>query len=239
MRAARGLANGTPGIADSLCFHCGVVPDAVLEAWRANTYAELEIAPPLSVNVRVGGDVDDEGNVEPCSWHGIDLNVAYEVERVAVGAVERGVPVVPVTCRANKREVKLYSLCAAQMGAPDSLRVRTHSCMPAFAMTDYGAQGRTFDRIIMSICERPRVSPAMSMSSLYVIVSRPRTGDGLRVLQHDGRAFERLKTMRHDEYVCAWDDAYNEQGDWEDERAIAALERVRALRQPGGANAGA
>ena len=70
----------------------------------------------------------------------------------------------------------------------------------------------------------------MNLASFYVLISRCRTSDSLRLLQYDREGLNAVCALKHDEYLVAWENAY-ENGRWSDPLAVAALERVRRERQ--------
>ena len=70
----------------------------------------------------------------------------------------------------------------------------------------------------------------MNLASFYVLISRCRTSDSLRLLQYDREGLNAVCALKHDEYLVAWENAYDN-GRWSDPLAVAALERVRRERQ--------
>ena len=71
----------------------------------------------------------------------------------------------------------------------------------------------------------------MNLASFYVLISRCRTSDSLRLLQYDPEGLNAVCALKHDEYLVAWENAYDDKGMWSDALAVAALERVRRERQ--------
>ena len=53
---------------------------------------------------------------------------------------------------------------------------------------------------------------------------------GLRLLQHDHEGLVAVSSLKHDEMLYAWEHGYG-RGKWSDERAVAALKHIRAVRQ--------
>ena len=65
----------------------------------------------------------------------------------------------------------------------------------------------------------------------YVLVSRVRTLDSLRLLQDDVDGRQALSRLKHDEYLAAWEKGYDPlTGRWSDELAVAALKDLRRER---------
>ena len=72
----------------------------------------------------------------------------------------------------------------------------------------------------------------MNLASFYVLISRCRTSKALRLLQYDREGLNAVCALKHDEYLAAWEHGYEQgRGKWSDALAVAALNRVRRLRQ--------
>ena len=117
---------------------------------------------------------------------------------------------------------------AAQQGIPQTLNVKQHQYGFAFALTDFKLQGRTLDKLIISVCKRNRM-PWMTLSSFYVLVSRVRKLSGLRLLQRDEKGIKDVKRQKPDEYLHAWEHGYIN-GTWNDKKAADALQEIRDKR---------
>ena len=92
-----------------------------------------------------------------------------------------------------------YSLYAAQQGIAQKIRgVNCHQYGLAFCLTDFKLQGRTLLKLIVSICKRQRL-PWMTLTSFYVLISRVRKLDGLRLLQHDREGLSAVSELLGDE----------------------------------------
>ena len=71
----------------------------------------------------------------------------------------------------------------------------------------------------------------MCIRRRYVLVSRVRTLDSLRLLQFDLEGHQALSRLKHDEYLAAWERGYDQQtGRWSDAHAVAALKELRRTR---------
>ena len=125
-------------------------------------------------------------------------------------------------------EVFLKSVAAAQFGL-DVVKVKEHSCRLAFVMTDFKLQGRTLPKLILSICKRP-TPPWMELAGFYVLISRVRTMEGLRVLYRDEQGLAHLRTLQWKPQLGAWVQGYDDQGRWSDKRAAAAYKAVCAAQ---------
>ena len=84
-------------------------------------------------------------------------------------------------------------------------------------------------------CDRPLPWPtrfcACCFWRRYVLVSRVRTLDSLRLLQADQDGLRSLSGLKHDEYLAAWERGYDHRtGRWSDALAVAALRSLRQKR---------
>ena len=91
-------------------------------------------------------------------------------------------------------------------------------------------QGRTLPKLILSVCKRHK-PPWMTLAAFYVLCSRCRTLDSLRLLQDDIDGRRALRALKHDEYLVAWERGYTRAGWWSDDLAVAALKSLRYTRQ--------
>ena len=91
------------------------------------------------------------------------------------------------------------------------------------------AEGRTLRKLVLSICKRSK-PPWMTLACFYVLISRVRTFEGLRLLQNDHAGLVAVSSLKHDEMLYAWEHGYDG-GTWSDERAVAALKHIREVRQ--------
>jgi len=252
--ALRMLVNGTPCLDDSLGF-AGEVPDKLAEAIADGRTGVLTLdEPPDYINVRLTGG----------TWHGVQLDgrLRDRVRDVSLarddgdddgdgGGATAGPPdaIIPIPLSKGTEEVALNSLFAVQHGLPTKVRVRTHDRAVAFAVTDFKLQGRTLDRLLLSICARS-VPPFVDIVALYVLCSRVRAARGLRTLQPLSAAdAARLQHLRHDPLLAAYEHAYGHDGKWSDDRARygyaqalsardAANARARGCAQPEPGDAG-
>ena len=127
-------------------------------------------------------------------------------------------------------KAECFGIYAAQQGIAQKLGVRQHQYGFAWALTDFKLQGRTLPKLILSICKRSRL-PWMTLASFYVLVSRVRELDGLRLLQHDGTGLSAVSQLGTDEYLHGWERGYDEAtGQWDGERAARAVHALRSKR---------
>ena len=97
----------------------------------------------------------------------------------------------------------------------------------AFAVTDYKLQGKTEDKLVMSLAPRP-FPPHHDLKGFYVAVSRVRKRDQLRVLYRPVArrgGFDHIKKLRHTLELKVWNEAYNASGDYDANLAQAAAQK--------------
>ena len=89
--------------------------------------------------------------------------------------------------------------------------------------TDFELQGKTVDKLIL--CFGPRaLPPYFSLSSVYVLASRVRMGDHLRVLGCDPKCddMSHLTDLVHPRALVVWESSYDDDGCFsEDQRQMA------------------
>lgn len=135
----------------------------------------------------------------------------------------------PILLSRNAEVADCYSVFAAQQGIAQKIHVHVHQYGLAFALTDFKLQGRTLPKLVLSVCRRTRL-PWMTLAAFYVLVSRVRKLDGLRLLQRDAAGLEAVAALQPDEYLHAWERGYDGDGQWDDARAADALRALRAKR---------
>ena len=218
IRPVRKLVNGSPGLQHSLSFENGDVPSELGDALAEGGFRVVTLdRAPHSVNVRVGGGL----------WPGIELgDLSQRIESMVEGE-----QVVPILRASDLDEVKLRGFRAAEHDVA-WVFVKSHKYLPAFAMTDFKLQGRTLERLVVSLGDRPGgCSPPMQMNSLYVLISRVTSFGGLRLLEPlDPKGLAKLCGLSWSRDMYAWDNGYDDRGMWDAGRARAAwaaFERVR------------
>jgi len=195
------LANGACGYMHSLSFLDDEPPEWADAAAAPGYSLVLLDDPPLAVNFQLTLPDGDDGE-------GIDSLVDNAV-------------VVPIVQSKHVDTYDTTSLWACLKGVPKTLRFRPHPVTIAFAVTDFKLQGKTKDELLLSIAPRP-FPPHLERKAFYVMVSRVRTRRRLRVLHKPAKAkggFGNILQMKHTPELAAWNDAYDENGDWEPERA--------------------
>ena len=231
LKSVRKLVNGSPALMDSLSFRDDEIPEQLARAYARGGFEVVELdEAPRAVNVRIGGKQSPTGQVPGSApgsvlWHGIELDDLSEL----ITSVTSDAQVIPLLLSKNAEEVELTGLVAATANIAETVMVRLHQYQLAFALTDFKLQGRTLPKLILSICKRSK-PPWMRLSCFYVLISRVRALEGLRLLQHDHEGLVAVSSLKHDEMLYAWEHGYG-RGQWSDERAVAALKHIRAVRQ--------
>ena len=171
----------------------------------------------------------------------------------AVAVVGETVVPVPFDTRLvdDNDAYKCSSMWAAQKGVPIELQYSSHRIGVFFAGTDYGLQGATEPKLIVSAARKP-FKPAVDMEGFYVFVSRVNRFANLRVLELPSRhtcfykrcncpyksqaCLDNLLELRHDPELQVWNEGYDANGEWSIELARrtagqAAAERVKAKQK--------
>jgi len=130
---------------------------------------------------------------------------------------------VPIVTSKHKDDHHTSSLWACMKAVPKKLPFHAHPITLAFAVTDFKLQGKTLDKLILSIAPRP-FPPHLDLKGFYVLVSRVRAQSGLRVLHRPSKrkgGLSSLLKLQHSPALAAWNKGYNEDGDWEPLRKTA------------------
>ena len=203
---SRGLVNGCPAMMDSLTLADGQSLDVLLETAIRNGTTEIEIEPPVSINV-VPDLPDDELQTL------LAMELSLEPDRV----------VIPVTVADRPKKFTPSSVFAATYGLHFEMSYIDLQLDLSFATTDFKLQGKTVDKLIL--CFGPRaLPPYFSLSSVYVLASRVRMGDHLRVLGCDPKCddMSHLTDLVHPRALVVWESSYDDDGCFsEDQRQMA------------------
>ena len=225
----RGLVNGTRGSMHSLVLN----PDSgdnlreLLSRARPGGVVTLT-RPPKYVNV--SPDVSDKF-VELLRPHSLSeevvvvpMGLAFKAEEFKPGSTFAAMNGIGVPQRRRKKTGALTKKKTS------GLAVKEHCVTLAFAVTDFKLQGASLDALVVSLAPRP-FRPPIDLSSVYVLASRVRTRDGLRVLRDDPAGWEHLKAMRHAPELEVWESSYDENGFFCESMANSAISAlVRRLR---------
>ena len=176
------LANGTP-----IRHHSITLPNAQEEnefqkkIQRSPTGSIITLnTPPLSVNVIPFPKHDNDKEQSD--------DMQTDLQDHSIATTENGNIVIPIIhSHADKKD---YKTCLVRGGAKYSFRpclVDIVDYFPielSFAMTIHKAQGRTIQRVILALEERPNHLIQMTFSSIYVALTRVKHSDHIRILHH-------------------------------------------------------
>jgi hypothetical protein len=175
---------------------------------------------PIAIRIRVGGTPTNT-----YTWHGIPLDDLHTL----IPDMTENNQVISILASKNKEYARLHSHFTAQQNIAKEVLVYTHKVQPAFALTDFKLQGRTLSKLIINVCTRT-IAPWMSLTAFYVLISRVRTSNSLRVLKIDHAAKTKVMKLKHNVTLYAWENGYNVKGDWVDRKALKALVEIQQKR---------
>lgn len=163
------LAHGG-SLADYCAAHMQLAADGVWECFLPE--------PPYSVNV-----VPNVGNVEKQELLQREVTLDHSTKDGKLWQV-----VVPILVGERPHKYKPYSVWSAETGIPEELLLKRHEYTLGFAVTDFKVQGRSLDYFVLCIGLRKYLRPVLSITSLYVLLSRVRNGQKLFTLGLDRHA---------------------------------------------------
>ena len=103
-------------------------------------------------------------------------------------------------------------------------------CWKYFWIRYYGStqsSGKSLGELIMSVARRP-FAPHLDMKGFYVMISRARRRDRIRVLKRPSRrdgGLDHLLSLRHAPELGVWNEGYDAMGDWDTDLARASAVR--------------
>ena len=210
----RGLVNGTKVRLHSLTLKGGASDMAKMAA-QAGPGAVVTLAePPKSVNVT-------------------PLVRAHFVERLrpySIAPPNEDV-VVPIMGRNGALAKEINSaFAAAELPGMSKLNVKGHIVELGFAITDFKSQGKTMDRIVLSLASRPKNKSmkAFELSTVYVLATRVTTRAGLRALESDESGFKHLQRLTFPNELVVWDGSYTDTGYFNEDMAHQAAKDLGA-----------
>lgn len=211
IKSVRKLVNGSPGLLDSVVAANEADQSLIRTSYQAGYATVILEAPPRAVNIIVGGSKE-----APRLWHEVPLE---DLSSLLPDYIE-GEQIIPVQVSKAAEDAECTSMFAAQEDLPPALKVKQHQYGFAFALTDYKLQGRTLEKLVLSLCFRSK-QPTMTLAAFYVLVSRVRKRSGLRLLLRDEAGIKQLRQKKHKEELHAWENGYRN-GKWDGERAVKA-----------------
>ena len=169
---------------------------------------EVEIPVPHSINI-VPSDLKES------------IKAHLIKEKISLSETEL---VLPILIGSRPAVYTLTSVEAAQACTPKTINLRKHDVDLAFLVTDFKLQGSTHDYLILSLGYRD-FSPYMSLTSLYVLLSRARLSKNIFVIGvdfTDPHALDHLRVLLHPPVLQIWQTGYDDVGCWDSSRIQAA-----------------
>ena len=144
----------------------------------------------------------------------------------------------PIITSKHKATYDTSSLWACMRAVPKTLSCNEHPITLAFAVTDFKLQGKTLDKLILSIAPRP-FPPHLDLKAFYVMISRVRARSGLRLLHRPAKragGLSYLQKLHHAPALKAWNTHYDAAGDWdplrEPEPSVPPAAPTRRRKRP-------
>ena len=144
----------------------------------------------------------------------------------------------PIITSKHKAAHDTSSLWAWMRAVPKTLNCTEHPITLAFAVTDFKLQGKTLEKLVLSIAPRP-FPPHLDLKAFYVMVSRVRARCGLRLLHRPPQRTGGLKyllKLHHAPALAAWNSHYDAAGDWDPlrdpEPSVSAAAPKRRRKRP-------
>ena len=182
---------------------------------KASGFVRIELEkPPAIVNFQLELPPEDDGK---------------DIQTLVPGVV-----VIPVVPSRNTFDYNSTSLFACLKGVPKTLRCSTFPIDIAFAVTDYKLQGKTKEKLILSLAPRP-FPPHQDLKGFYVGVSRVKKRDRLRLLCKPSvrrGGLDHIRDLRHTLELKIWYEAYNAEGDYQLDLALAAYAKHKKTEAP-------
>jgi hypothetical protein len=213
---SKGLANGTCAFMHSLSWEDDeYIHDVQERISRAQPGDVIDVDLPLSLNVEV--------KVTPLNsaqWHRPDD------ETLLPGRV-----VIPLDCSSDA-EVTLSS--------GTRMKFKQFMCDLAFVITFHKCQGRTISKVILDLNRQPGQGN-VQYSSLYVGLSRVRSGSDIRLFPPLDQHAAGVMTQHHDPLhhlthlrpnadLATWWSGFDDLGSWSRERADANVSAKKGIR---------
>lgn len=172
----RGLANGTSGLLYGLTFASNVDYEAVME--------KVQHAQP--------GEIIDISPIQPSSvLIELDLPLSEIAKWPAHMTVVPGRVIIPILKDTHPERIKTEK---------GGIKYYKFGYELAFSFTTFKIQGDTLDAIILQLNKRPRKLAPLLLAHLIVMLSRSKTGIGIRLLPLMG-SLEYLQRLQHDFYL--------------------------------------
>ena len=210
VQATRHVVNGTRGLMHSLICHEDETPNAT----ERRGYHEVTLLhAPTAMNVVVGATPP-----RTAFWHGELLPDLAECMPEA-----HDVQIVPIFT-ANQTTTISCTSAYACINEVRRIEMKGLALQSAFAFTDYRVQGRSLGRLVIDTTFRP-TRPFHTACGFYVLVSRVRTRDGLRLLKPCAAGRKQILKLQFPRELSVWNASYDNDGRWSDTLAAEAFGR--------------
>ena len=196
-----GLVNSAPITLDSMNFSNSKefkrIKNLISGPDKLPFGTEIEIEPPISVNVKVSPTLDDK-DISPRRQSQLDCLQSFSIVDDHI--------VLPITksMAGYGAKYKTYSYASGNPFSPLS-KVKVSECFPydlAFSMTVHKAQGRTISRVVLDLTDFPSAFGRIKFAALYVAMSRVQFGCHIRLLPHTNGSSP-FDPMQHYKYISS------------------------------------
>lgn len=204
----KGFANGTPAIMHSLSWQdARYTRQIARQLAQAKPGEIVDVQLPLSVNVEVTTEYAPE-------------QIGKDRETVVPGRI-----VLPL-----ERSSDAHILVNGQ-----TLSFKEYCVEMGCVVTFHKCQGKTMSKIILDLNKPKKGRSGLTYSSLYVGLSRVRSGDDVKLfplIGHQGHhlgALEHLLRLQPNGDLKVWPAGHDSEGRWSLQRSLAAGDRPRGV----------
>lgn len=186
LSTTRGITNGTSCTLRSITLREDTTEEAAATFWQQVQQAKpgeviYMSKPPLSVNVQLPSEL---------------------TTRISIPSLEEDRTIIPMTVVKTGSRFRTLKLLRARGDHTSQCGYYDHSLDLAFAITYHKAQGRTLDRVLLVFNDVGRAK--MTVSSLYVGLSRVRHSSHLRILSISNRQRQTLEKLSFRNELIKW-----------------------------------
>ena len=204
------MVNGSPATLHSLTFsdpdeHSRIMQHIALDM-SLPFGEEIEIAPPLAVNVQITPTLDGKHISHR------RLQQLLQLKTIGIQDENEDIIVIPIGKHTSSRkdECKKFSYKVPTRNRRYCVAtVLLREMFPfdlAFSMTVHKAQGRTIARVVLDLTSRPSTYNQIEFAALFVAMSRVKQGDHMRLLVHGNMDY--LTSLKPEKYVMAFYHGY-------------------------------
>ena len=232
------MANGSPVVYHSITMASEAEQDKVIQWMQLNPPGSILTLerPPLSLNILVAIKNSKDNILTQLTRDediGLDLSTSLVCE-----TDEENIPckiIVPIPCLPKMSEWHKRSISGNRsMGyGPSKAEVRDYfKAEMAMAITTHKAEGRTMDRIVLALQDRPTKIVQMTYTSILVALSRVHRREDVRILmsgEYGYRSLEYILDLKPSPYLNLFFAGYeNNREEW---NADLVVSRYRKLHR--------